>query len=126
MLATISILKPTFCRLSLILFNNRKTDPKRMHTVMYLCLEALRIVGLLLQVPHRYTRTVRTCNSNKSTSFILKFQPLIPGKANKLLNGLSVPTQDRFLRHTNLQWEGRSGLVLAPSKDVLFPKRQKD
>jgi methionyl-tRNA synthetase len=52
----------------------RKTDPQRMSTVLYVLMEVLRYVAIL-------------------------YQPLIPDSANRLLDQLSVPKDERTFYH---------------------------
>lgn len=52
----------------------KKTDPDRMATVLYVLMETLRHVGIL-------------------------YQPLIPDSANKILDQLTVPTEERTFAH---------------------------
>jgi len=52
----------------------KKTDPQRMSTVLYVLMEVLRYVAIL-------------------------YQPLIPDSANKLLDQLSVPKDERTFYH---------------------------
>lgn len=52
----------------------RKTDPERMATVLYVIMEVLRHVAIL-------------------------YQPIIPGSANKILDLLSVPIDQRTFSH---------------------------
>ena len=52
----------------------KKTDPERMETVLYVLMEVLRRTAIL-------------------------YQPLIPSSANKILDQLSVPTDERTFDH---------------------------
>lgn len=52
----------------------KKTDPERMATVLYVIMEVLRHVAIL-------------------------YQPIIPGSANKILDLLSVPKDQRTFSH---------------------------
>ena len=56
----------------------RKTDPQRMATVLYVILEVLRHVAIL-------------------------YQPIIPESANKILDQLQVPENERTFAHLELE-----------------------
>ncbi len=74
----------------------KKTDPKRMKTVLYTLTECLRIIGIALQ-------------------------PIIPDSANKLLNQLNV--SDREMLHMNAQFAMQVGIDL-PVPEGIFPRLQ--
>lgn len=72
----------------------RKTDPIRSNNVIYICMECLRIVGILLQ-------------------------PVIPGSMIQLLNTFSIPYQERLYKYSNQFGLLESGTLLRiPVSDV--------
>jgi methionyl-tRNA synthetase len=74
----------------------RKTDPERMATVLYVTMEALRYVAIL-------------------------YQPLIPDSANKILDQITVPADQRTFQHLQDQYRIQSGTPI--SKPVgIFPR----
>jgi methionyl-tRNA synthetase len=75
----------------------RKTDPERMATVLYVIMEVLRHVAIL-------------------------YQPIIPTSANKILDLLSVPEDQRSLRHLKGdEFKIREGAPISKPQGV-FPR----
>ena len=74
----------------------RKTDPERMATVLYVIMEVLR-----------YT--------------VILYQPLIPESASKILDQLTVPTNERTFANLSDQYRIRPGTpILKP--EGIFPR----
>jgi methionyl-tRNA synthetase len=74
----------------------RKTDPERMATVLYVIMEVLRYAAIL-------------------------YQPLIPESANKILDQLSVPKDERSFCHLNDSYSIKTGTpILKP--EGIFPR----
>ncbi|HUN12421.1 MAG TPA: class I tRNA ligase family protein, partial [Rhabdaerophilum sp.] len=74
----------------------RKTDPARMETVLWATAEVLRVVGILAQ-------------------------PFIPIAAEKLLDLLAVPADQRSFAQANVDFALKSGTAL-PAPSALFPR----
>ena len=74
----------------------RKTDPARMETVLWATAEVLRVVGILAQ-------------------------PFIPIAAEKLLDLLAVPADQRSFAQANADFALKSGTAL-PAPSALFPR----
>jgi methionyl-tRNA synthetase len=75
----------------------RKTDPDRMATVLYVIMEVLRYVAIL-------------------------YQPIIPGSANKILDLLAVPVNERsFSCLQDEQYKIRLGAPISQPQGV-FPR----
>jgi methionine--tRNA ligase beta chain len=72
----------------------KKTDPERMDTVLYVLMETLRYVGIL-------------------------YQPLIPDSANKILDQLTVPQDERTFAHLDSS-PLKSGTPMDEPKIVLY------
>ncbi|GAX19337.1 methionyl-tRNA synthetase [Fistulifera solaris] len=76
----------------------KKTDPERMATVLYVIMEVLRHVGIL-------------------------YQPLIPEAANKILDALSVPKDERTFSHLDDAFRIKEGSVI-PKPEGVFPRME--
>ncbi|GAX24564.1 methionyl-tRNA synthetase [Fistulifera solaris] len=74
----------------------KKTDPDRMATVLYVIMEVLRHVGIL-------------------------YQPLIPEAANKILDALSVPKEERTFSHLDDAYRIKEGSAI-PKPEGIFPR----
>jgi methionyl-tRNA synthetase len=75
----------------------RKTDPDRMATVLYVIMEVLRYAAIL-------------------------YQPLIPGSANKILDQLTVPADERTFAHLdNDSYRIKLGSPIAKPEGI-FPR----
>lgn len=74
----------------------RKTDPARMETVLWTTAEVLRVIGLMTQ-------------------------PFIPIAAEKLLDLLAVPADQRQFRHATPEFALKPGASL-PAPTALFPR----
>ena len=74
----------------------RKTDPDRMHTVLYTLLETIRCIGILLQ-------------------------PIIPGSSEKILNQLAVDTSKRSFAALNSNDGLETGTSLQKPNPI-FPR----
>ena len=74
----------------------RKTDPERMATVLYVIMEVLRHTAIL-------------------------YQPLIPESANKILDLLAVPTDERTFAHLDDSYRVKAGAAISKPKGV-FPR----
>lgn len=74
----------------------KKTDPERMATVLYVILEVLRHVAIL-------------------------YQPLIPTSANKILDALTVPQDERTFAHLTDEYKIQGGNPIAKPKGI-FPR----
>lgn len=74
----------------------KKTDPARMATVLYVILDVLRHVGIL-------------------------YQPLIPEAANKILDALSVPSDERTFAHLDDAFRIKEGSLI-PKPEGIFPR----
>ena len=74
----------------------RKTDPERMATVLYVIMEVLRYAAIL-------------------------YQPLIPESANKILDQISVPKNERSFCHLNDSYSIKQGTPIA-KPEVVFPR----
>eukprot|EP00934_Nitzschia_sp_Nitz4_P008180 Nitzschia sp. Nitz4//scaffold90_size81538//47412//49591//NITZ4_005324-RA/size81538-augustus-gene-0.15-mRNA-1//-1//CDS//3329560026//8170//frame0 len=74
----------------------RKTDPERMTVVLYVLMEVLRYVSIL-------------------------YQPLIPTSANRILDQLTVPLDQRTFAHLNSNCRIRAGTTVSKPQGV-FPR----
>ncbi len=74
----------------------RKTDPDRMHTVLYTLLETIRCIGILLQ-------------------------PIMPGSSEKILNQLAVDTSKRSFAALNSNDGLKTGTSLQKPNPI-FPR----
>jgi methionyl-tRNA synthetase len=74
----------------------KKTDPQRMGTVLYVIMEILRYSAIL-------------------------YQPLIPESANKMLDLLTVPHEERSFVHLNDSFRIKSGSVIGKPEGI-FPR----
>ena len=74
----------------------KKTDPERMATVLYVILEVLRHVAIL-------------------------YQPLIPTSANKILDALTVPQDERTFAHLTDEYKIQGGNPITKPKGI-FPR----
>lgn len=74
----------------------RKTDPERMATVLYIIMEVLR-----------YTATL--------------YQPLIPESAGKILDALTVPSDERTFAHLNDEYRIEPGSPISKPQGI-FPR----
>ena len=74
----------------------KKTNPERMHTILYTTIEALRQIAILLQ-------------------------PVIPDGSTKLLDLLSVPKDQRSFLHLGKDYRLQYGVTL-PVLNILFPR----
>lgn len=74
----------------------RKTDPERMETVLYVIMEVLRHVAIL-------------------------YQPIIPDSANKILDLLNVPQDERTFAHLTDQYMVKEGSAISKPK-AIFPR----
>ena len=74
----------------------RKTDPDRMHTVLYTLLETIRCIGILLQ-------------------------PIMPGSSEKILNQLAVDTSERSFAALNSNDGLETGTSLQKPNPI-FPR----
>jgi methionyl-tRNA synthetase len=74
----------------------KKTDPYRMATVLYVILEVLRFVAIL-------------------------YQPIIPDSANKILDQLTVPENERTFAHLTDEYRIRPGSPITKPKGI-FPR----
>lgn len=74
----------------------RKTDPERMATVLYVILEVLRYSAIL-------------------------YQPLIPNSANKILDQLTVPADERTFDHLDDSFAVKPGAAISKPVGV-FPR----
>eukprot|EP00638_Chattonella_subsalsa_P000698 CAMPEP_0117761656 /NCGR_PEP_ID=MMETSP0947-20121206/17419_1 /TAXON_ID=44440 /ORGANISM="Chattonella subsalsa, Strain CCMP2191" /LENGTH=518 /DNA_ID=CAMNT_0005582707 /DNA_START=279 /DNA_END=1835 /DNA_ORIENTATION=- len=74
----------------------RKTDPERMKTVLYTIMETLRYSGIL-------------------------YQPIVPQSANKLLDQLAVPENERTFAHLTEEFALKPLTPLSKPKPV-FPR----
>jgi len=74
----------------------KKTDPERMATVLYVILEVLRYVGIL-------------------------YQPLIPDSANKILDLLVIPEDERDFEHLTEDYMIKKGTAITKPVGV-FPR----
>lgn len=74
----------------------RKTDPARMATVLYVIMEVLRYSAIL-------------------------YQPLIPGSANRILDLLTVPNDERTFLHLNDSYRIKPGCQI-PKPEGVFPR----
>lgn len=74
----------------------KKTDPDRMHTVLYHLAESIRCIGIMLQ-------------------------PFTPGAAAKLLDQLAVPVDTRLFRHLGENYALVPGMPL-PKPEGVFPR----
>lgn len=74
----------------------RKTDPSRMATVLYVLLEVIRYSAIL-------------------------YQPLIPESANKILDQLGVPADERSFEHLNDAFALKPGSAIGKPEGV-FPR----
>lgn len=72
----------------------KKTDPKRMETVLYTCAEVARIVGILIQ-------------------------PFMPDSADKILNLVQVPQENRTFAHISEPLQGGTHF---PKPEGVFPR----
>ncbi len=74
----------------------KKTDPARMHTVLYHLAESIRCIGIMLQ-------------------------PFTPDAAAKLLDQLAVPVDQRMFKHLTPEFALKSGTAL-PKPEGVFPR----
>jgi methionyl-tRNA synthetase len=74
----------------------RKTDPDRMATVLYVIMEVLRYSAIL-------------------------YQPLIPESSNKILDLLTVPSNERSFEHLNDTYRIKSGSPVSKPEGI-FPR----
>ncbi len=74
----------------------RKTDPDRMATVLYVIMEVLRYAAIL-------------------------YQPLIPQSANKILDTLTVPLDERTFEHLTSEFSIKPGNPISKPK-AIFPR----
>lgn len=74
----------------------RKTDPERMATVLYVIMEVLRHTAIL-------------------------YQPLIPDSANKILDQLSVPRDERTFGHLSDEFKIKPGASISKPQGI-FPR----
>jgi len=74
----------------------RKTDPDRMATVLYVILEVLRYAAIL-------------------------YQPVIPESANKILDQLTVPKDQRTFAHLNDSYRIKPGAPISKPQGI-FPR----
>ena len=74
----------------------RKTDPERMATVLYVIMEVLRFSAIL-------------------------YQPLIPSSANKILDQLTVPDDERSFEHLDDTFAIKLGTPISKPVGV-FPR----
>ena len=74
----------------------RKTDPERMVTVLYVLMEVLRYTAIL-------------------------YQPVIPSSANKILDLLTVPADERTFAHLDDEYRIRPGSPVSKPQGV-FPR----
>jgi methionyl-tRNA synthetase len=74
----------------------RKTDPDRMATVLYVIMEILRYSAIL-------------------------YQPIIPDSANKMLDLLTVPSDERTFAHLNDSYKIRPGNAIDRPEGI-FPR----
>jgi methionyl-tRNA synthetase len=74
----------------------KKTDTGRMATVLYVIMEVLRHVAIL-------------------------YQPIIPGSANKILDLLCVPEDERTFAHLTEEYRIREGAAISMPSAV-FPR----
>ena len=74
----------------------RKTDPDRMHTVLYTLLETIRCIGILLQ-------------------------PIMPGSSEKILNQLAVDTSKRSFAALNSN-DGLEAGTSLQKPNPIFPR----
>jgi methionyl-tRNA synthetase len=74
----------------------RKTDPQRMATVLYVIMEVLRYASIL-------------------------YQPLIPDSANKILDQLTVPADERTFAHLDDSFRIKPGSRISKPEGI-FPR----
>jgi methionyl-tRNA synthetase len=74
----------------------RKEDPERMAVVLYVLMEVLRYVSIL-------------------------YQPIIPTSANKILDLLTVPEEERTFAHLNSEYRIKAGSPIEKPEGV-FPR----
>ena len=74
----------------------KKTDPKRMETVLYVLAETVRILGIAVQ-------------------------PVIPESADKLLNQLKIDKNERLYAHISKENTLKSGTAIDTPEGV-FPR----
>ena len=75
----------------------RKEDPKRMEVVLYVLMEVLRYVTIL-------------------------YQPVIPTSADKILDLLTVPPEQRSFGHLTPEYRVQPGAPLASKPEGVFPR----
>jgi Methionyl-tRNA synthetase len=73
----------------------RKTDPQRMETVLYILMEVLRCCAIL-------------------------YQPIIPSSANRILDLLGVPKEERMFDHINEASIRKGAKIVKPH--AVFPR----
>lgn len=78
----------------------KKTDPARMSAVLYYLAESIRCIGIMLQ-------------------------PFTPDAANKLLDQLAVPPDERLFKHLTAEYALKSGTPL-PKPAGVFPRLMAD
>jgi len=74
----------------------KKTDPERMHTVLYYLGESIRCIAIMLQ-------------------------PFTPDAANKLLDQLEIPKNQRLFKHLTAEFSLTPGTPL-PKPEGVFPR----
>ena len=74
----------------------KKTDPARMHTVLYYLAESIRCIAIMLQ-------------------------PFTPDAANKLLDQLAIPENQRLFKHLTAEFSLTPGAAL-PKPEGVFPR----
>lgn len=74
----------------------RKTDPERMATVLYVIMEVLRYSAIL-------------------------YQPLIPNSANKILDLLTIPADERTFAHLTDDYKIKAGTPICKPEGI-FPR----
>ncbi len=78
----------------------KKTDPARMESVLYYLAESIRCIGIMLQ-------------------------PFTPDAANKLLDQLAVPENERLFKHLTAEFALKPGTPL-PKPQGVFPRLMAD
>lgn len=78
----------------------KKTDPERMHTVLYHLAESIRCIAIMLQ-------------------------PFTPGAAAKLLDQLAVPADERMFKHLAAEFALKPETAL-PKPEGVFPRLVKE
>ncbi len=78
----------------------KKTDTKRMDTVLYVLAETIRCIGIMLQ-------------------------PFIPESAEKILNQLCIPDKERLFVNLTEDFALKPGIIL-PEPEVIFPRLKEE